>query len=170
MQHEIDVEGATPIQQQAYRLPEARKESVKKELVKMLDQGIVQPSHSPWASPIVLVEKKDGDIRFCIDYRKLNVVSKFDAYPMPRIDEVLESVGSARFISTFDLAKGYWQIPMVKQSQEKTTFTTPYGLFEFCVMPFGLHNAPATFQRMMDEVMRSSMTVESSLEHTSIMS
>lgn len=73
---------------------------------------------------------------------------------MPRVDEVLESVGSAQFISTLDLARGYWQIPMAKQSQEKTAFTTPYGLFEFCVMPFGLQNAPATFQRMMDDVLR----------------
>ena len=165
VQHEIDVEGATPIRQQAYRLPEARKEIVKKELDKMLDQGIVKPSHSPWASPIVLVEKNDGDVRFCVDYRKLNQVSKFDAYPMPRIDEVLESVGSAQFISTLDLAKGYWQIPMADQSQEKTAFTTPYGLFEFRVMPFGLHNAPATFQRM-----KSSVTVANSPEHTLMMS
>ena len=85
---------------------------------------------------------------------------------MPRIDEVLESVGSARFISTLDLVKGYWQIPMADQSQEKTAFTTPYRLFEFRVIPFGLHHAPATFQWMM----KSSTTVESSLEHTSMMS
>ena len=119
----------------------------------MLTQGIIQPSCSPWASTIVLV-KKDSDVCFCMDYRKLNQASKFDAYPMPRIDEVLESVGSAQFISTLDLTREYWQIPMAKQSQEKTVFTTPYGLFEFCVMPFGLHNAPATFQRMMDEILR----------------
>ena len=153
VQHEIDVEGSTPVRQQAYRLPEARKEVVKQELDKMLAQGIVQPSRSPWASPIVLFEKKDGNVRFCVDYRKLNQVSKFDAYPMPRVDEVLESVGSAQFISTLDLVRGYWQIPMSEQSQEKTAFATPYGLFEFCVMPFGLHNAPATFQRMMNEVL-----------------
>ena len=122
---------------------------VKKELDKMLAQGIVQPSRSPWASPIVLVKKKGGNVRFCVDYRKLNLVSKFDAYPMPRVDEVLESVGPARFISTLDLARGYWQIPMSEQSQEKTAFTTP----EFRVMPFGLHNAPATFQRMTNEVL-----------------
>ena len=125
---------------------------VKKELDKMLAQGIVQPSHSPWASPIVLVEKEDGNVCFCVDYRKFNQVSKFDAYTMPRVDEVLESVGSAQFISTLDLVRGYWQIPMLEQSQEKTAFTTPYGVFEFRVMPFGLHNAPATFQWMMNEV------------------
>ena len=98
-----------PIRQQPYRVPVARKEVVKKEIDKMLDMGIIQPSTSPWASPIVLVEKKDGDVRFCVDFRKLKV-SKFDAYPMPRVEEVLESVGAARFISTLDLAKGYWQI------------------------------------------------------------
>ena len=85
----------------------------------MLEMGIIQPSTSPWASPIVLVEKKDGDIRFCVDYRKLNEVSKFDAYPMPRVEEVLENVGAAKFISTLDLAKGYWQIPMAEESREK---------------------------------------------------
>ena len=108
IQHEVRVMDSEPIRQQPYRVPVSRKERVKKEIDKMLEMGIIQPSTSPWASPIVLVEKKDGDIRFCVDYRKLNEVSKFDAYPMPRVEEVLESVGAAKFISTLDLAKGYW--------------------------------------------------------------
>ena len=89
--------------------------------------------------------EKDGDVHFCVDYQKLNHVCKFDAYLMPRINEMLGSIGSAQFISTLNLAKGYWHISMADQQQQKTAFTTPYSLFEFRVMPFGHHNAPATF-------------------------
>ena len=117
----------------------------------MLEAKIIRPSTSPWASPIVLVEKKDGTVRFCVDYRKLNQLAKFDAYPMPRIEEVLDSIGSAMYITTLDLAKGYWQIPL---SKEKSAFTTPFGLYEFEVMPFGSHSAPATFQRMINHVLQ----------------
>ena len=101
----------------------------------MLELGAVQPSSSPWASPVVLVEKKDGDVRFCVDYRKVNQVAKFDAYPMPRVEDVLEEVGPAKYITTLDLARGYWQVPMADESKEKTAFTTPFGLYEFNVMP-----------------------------------
>ena len=119
----------------------------------MLKADVIRPSVSPWASPIVLVTKKDGDVRFCVDYRKLNQVAKFDAYPMPRTEELIDTIGPAEVISTLDLAKGYWQIPMDEGSKEKTAFTTPFGLYEFQVMPFGLHSAPATFQRMMNYVL-----------------
>ena len=130
------------------------RETLKAELDLMSKLDIIQPSRSPWASPVILVEKKDGGLRFCVDYRKLNDVSKFDAYPMPRVEEVLESVGSATIFSMLDLCKGYWQVPMEEKSRGKTAFTTPFGLFEFNVMPFGLHNAPATFQRMMNEALQ----------------
>ena len=100
-----------------------------------MELGAVQPSSSPWASPVVLVEKKDGDVRFCVDYRKVNQVAKFDAYPMPRVEDVLEEVGPAKYITTLDLARGYWQVPMADESKEKTAFTTPFGLYEFNVMP-----------------------------------
>ena len=150
----MDVGDATPIRQHPYRVPLAMREVVKKEIDKMLELGIIQPSASPRASPVVLFEKKDGEVRFCVDYRKLNQVARFDVYPMPRVEEVLETVGPAKFISTLDLARGYWQVPMAEESKEKTAFTTPYGLFEFNVMPFGLHNAPATFQRLMNGVLQ----------------
>ena len=116
---------------------------MKLEIQKMLDAKVIRPSTSPWVSPIVLVDKKDGMIQFCIDYRKVNQVARFDAYPMPRVEEVLDSIGSAKFITTLDLARGYWQIPLAESSKEISAFTTPYGLHKFEVMPFGLHNAPA---------------------------
>ena len=153
-QHVIHVDGVAPIRQKPYRIPYSRREAVQEELQKLLEAGVIRPSTSPWAAPIVPVEKKDGTIRLCVDYRKLNQDTKFDAYPMPQIEEVLDSVGSATIISTLDLAKGYWQIPLAEESKEKTAFTTPYGLYEFEVMPFGLHSAPATFQRMMNHVLR----------------
>ncbi len=120
----------------------------------MLELGVIEPSRSEWCSPIVIVAKKDGTNRFCVDFRKVNAIAKFDAYPMPRVDELLDRLGTARFISTLDLTKGYWQIPLTRRSREKTAFSTPDGLFHFTTMPFGLHGAPAAFQRLMDQVLR----------------
>ncbi len=107
-----------------------------------------------WAPLVVLAPKKDRGVCFCADYRQLNAQATFDAYPMPRMEEIVDSVGAARVMPTLDLAKGYWQIPMSSSSREKTTFVTPFGLYEFEVMPFGQHNTPATFQRLMDHVLR----------------
>ncbi|GFV35106.1 hypothetical protein TNCV_1853231 [Trichonephila clavipes] len=120
----------------------------------MLDEGIVQPSESPWSSPVVLVRKKDGSWRFCVDYRKLNSVTKKDVYPLPRIDDTFDCLKGAKFFSSMDLRPGYWQIEIDEADREKTAFITPEGLYEFKVMPFGLCNAPATFERMMDNFLR----------------
>ena len=117
----------------------------------MQECGIIEPSASKWASPIVLVKKKDGTLRFCVDYRWLNSVSQADAYPMPRVDELIDRLGGARFITTLDLTCGYWQVPV---SPPKTAFTTPFSLYQFNVMPFGLQGAPTTFQRMMDQLLK----------------
>ena len=119
----------------------------------MLDQGVIQPSSSPWASPVVLAKKKDGSLRFCVDYRKLNAVTRKDAYALPRIDDTLDALAGSKWFSTLDLASGYWQVEMHPDDREMTAFSTADGLFEFNVMPFGLCNAPATFQRLMDLIL-----------------
>ena len=114
-------------------------------------EGIIERSSSEWAFPIVLVKKKDGSLWMCVDYRRLNAISHPDAYPMPRVDDMIDALGKAKCI--MDLARGYWQVPGQEESRPLTAFATPYGLFQFWVMPFGLHSAPAMFQRMMDQVL-----------------
>ena len=149
-EHHISTGTAHPIRLPPYRIPHAYREAVQKELREMLDSGIIQRSGSEWAAPIVLVKKKDGSLRLCVDYRRLNAVSQTDAYPMPRIDDLIDRLGKAKYITTLDLTRGYWQVPVAEEDQPKTAFATPFGLFQFRVMPFGLSGAPATFQRMMD--------------------
>ena len=119
----------------------------------MLDEHIVQPSSSPWASPVVLVKKKDETLRFCVDYRRLNALTKKDVYPLPRIDDTLDQLRQARYFLSMYLKSGYWQIEVDERDHEKTAFVTPDGLYEFKVMPFGLCTAPAMFQRVMDTVL-----------------
>ena len=116
----------------------------------MEENGVIEPSSSDWAAPIVLV-KKDGTIRLCVDYRKLNSLSQADAYPMLWIDELIDRLGKDKFVTTLDLTRGYWQVPVAESAREKTGFVTPSGLYQFRMMPFGL---PATFQRMMDKLIR----------------
>ncbi len=154
IQHHIETEPGVVVRSRPYHLPEHTKKVVQSELEAMLEMGVIEESHSDWASPIVLVPKTDGSVRFCVDYRKVNAVSKFDAYPMPRVDELLDRLGTARFYSTLDLTKGYWQIPLSPLSKEKSAFTTPFGLHQFITLPFGLFGAPATFQRLMDKILR----------------
>ncbi len=135
------------------RIPPGRKQMVEQEVEKMLKNDIISPSSGPWASPIVLVSKKDNTVRFCVDYRKLNRATKLDAYPLARIDDCIDALQGAKYFCTLDLASGYWQIKVAESDREKTAFTSHLGLFKFNVMPFGLTNAPATFQRMMDGVL-----------------
>ena len=151
--HSIDTGSHPPIKQPIRRTPFALRKKIDQLVQDMLDQGVVEASQSPWASPIVLVQKKDGGVRFCVDYRKLNRTTKLDEFPLPRIDDILDQLRGSRHFSTLDLASGYWQIAMDSQSKEKTAFTTYSGLFQFRKMPFGLVNAPATFQRLMEVVL-----------------
>ncbi|XP_057195726.1 uncharacterized protein LOC130557734 [Triplophysa rosa] len=154
IQHEIHTAPGVVVRQRPYRVPEARRKAIEEEVQRMLQLGVIEVSRSPWSSPIVMVPKQDGTLRFCNDYRKLNEVSSFDGYPMPRVDELLDRLGRARYISTLDLTKGYWQVPLAADAKEKTAFSTPNGHWQYRVLPFGLHGAPATIQRMMNIILR----------------
>jgi hypothetical protein len=150
VQFSIDTGDAPPIRAGLRRMSPPQREIVETQIVEMLEDGIIEPSYGPWSSPIVLVRKKNGDMRFCIDYRKLNAVTLPDCYPMPLILDALDSLGGAKYFSTLDCQSGYWQIEVDPKDRDKTTFTSHYGMFNFTVLPFGVTNAPAFFQRTMD--------------------
>ena len=147
LSHSINTGDSLPIKQHPRRLPYHYRGEIHKQVNEMLERGVIQPSTSPWASPVVLVKKKDGSYRFCVDYRKLNLVTKQDAHPLPRVDDLLDSLNNNKLFSTLDLRSGYWHVSMTSEDREKTAFITPGGLFEFLRMPYGLSTAPATFSR-----------------------
>jgi hypothetical protein len=153
VEHKIDTGEHPPIYTHPYRVSPIVMTQQGKEIETMLRNGIITPSESPWSSPIVMVVKPDESIRFCVDYRKLNNITRPDRYPLPRIDDTLDSLGQAVWFSTLDLASGYWQINVYPPDREKTAFSTRHGHYEFKVMPFGLRNAPSTFQRLLDRVL-----------------
>ncbi|KAK3745520.1 hypothetical protein QZH41_009917, partial [Actinostola sp. cb2023] len=149
VKHRIKLNDNIPFKQRHRRIPPAQYEEVRQHLKDMLECGVIRESHSPWSSPVVLVRKRDGSLRFCIDFRKLNARTVKDAYSLPRIDEALEAGSS--WYTTLDLKSGYWQIEVDEEDIQKTAFTVgPLGFYECNRMAFGLTNAPATFQRLME--------------------
>ena len=155
IKHFIHMGEAQPICQPVRKVSLCQRQEMQDLLTEMQAKDMIQPSQSPWASPVVLVQKKDGSARFCIDYRKLNSVTRKDAYPIPRIDDTLDTLAGSQWFSILhvDMVSGYWQVEVGVEDRKKTAFCTPNGLFEFKVMPFGLCNGPATFQRLMDLVL-----------------
>ena len=153
IEHDIDVGTAAPIKQHPYRVNPVKRAVLRKEVEYMLLNDIAEPSMSPWSSPCLLVAKADGTFRFCTDYRRVNAVTKPDCYPLPRMDDCIDRVGSAVFVSKFDLLKGYWQIPLTSRAKEISAFVTPDDFLCYRVMAFGMRNAPATFQRLINTVL-----------------
>ena len=149
-QHKIITEDAMPVKHKTRRIPEAWHEEVNRQVQEMLDNHVIRPSSSPWNAPIILVKKKDNSMRFVCDFRGLNNVTKKDSYPLPHIRDVIDKMSGAVYWTTLDAASAYWSIPLAEHDREKTAFSVPRGKFEFNVTPYGLCNAGATYQRMID--------------------
>ena len=182
VQHRIETGDNPPVRQSPRRIPFSVRPQMARMVNEMLGAHVIEESSSPWASPVVLVAKKSGDLRFCVDYRRLNALTSKDVFPLPRIDDILDQLSGKCIFSTLDGRTGYWQIKVHESSREKTAFVTMDGLYEFRVMPFGLCNAPATFQRLMqktlaglsafcsvyiDDVIVFSRSLEEHLDHLS---
>ena len=150
MTHRIITNDAQPVRMKPYRIPHAWDKEVSDQVQQMLDNGIIRPSSSPWNAPVILVKKKDDSMRFVCDFRGLNDVTKKDSYPLPHIRDVIDRNEGAQFWTTLDAASAYWSMPVAEEDKEKTAFSVPRGKFEFNVTPFGLCNAGASYQRMMD--------------------
>lgn len=154
VEHFIDTGDNRPIKQRYYPVSPAMQTIIDEELERMIQEGVIERSSSPWSSPVVMVKKPEGKYRFCVDYRKLNAVTKRDAYPLPYVTQILDRLRDAKYLTSLDLKSAYWQIKVAEKDREKTAFTVPgRGLYQFARMPFGLHNAPATWQRFIDTIL-----------------
>ncbi len=150
LQHDINVENATSIKQHAYRVNVAKRAAMRGEVDYLLKHGLAKPSCSPWSSPCLLVPKSDGTARFCTDYRKVNAVTIPDCFLLPRMEDCIDNLGSARYVSKLDLLKGYWQVPLTSRASDISAFVTPDNFLQYSVMAFRMRNAPATFQRLIN--------------------
>lgn len=153
VEQEIHTGTEAPVKVRLRRHTHNEQQTIDEQVDTMLRDGVIEAGHGAWGFPVVLVKKKDGSARVCIDYRLLNAVTKRDVYPLPRIDDTLDNLHDARHFTSLDLHTGYWQVPVAKKDRDKTGFVTRKGLYRFVRMPFGLANAPGTFQRMMDAVL-----------------
>ena len=152
-QHEIKTGDAAPIKQRPRRIPLKLRDQVEQQKAEMLRDGVIEESTSPWCSPIVMVRKKDGNYRFCVDLRAVNSVTQGMSHPLPRVDDALDTLAGAKYFSSLDMASGYWQVEIAPEDREKTAFTTGKGLHHFKVMAFGLKNAGPTFQKLMELIL-----------------
>ena len=153
IRHDIDVKDAKPIKQHPYRINPIKRALMKKETDCLLQHGFAKPSSSAWSSPCLLEAKSDGSSRFVTDFRKVNSATVPNSYPLPRMEDCVDNVGKANYVSKLDLLKGYWQVPLTERASEISAFVTPDQFLQYNVMAFGLCNAPATFQRLVNQVL-----------------
>ena len=150
--HDVIVEDSKPIKQHPYRMNPLKQKYLQDEVKYLLENDFIEPSQSNYSSPCILVPKSNGTYRMCTDYRKVNSVTKTDSFPIPRIDDCIDKVGNSKYVTKFDLLKGFWQVPLTDRAKEVSAFATPNGLYQSKVMPFGMKNSPATFQRLVNNV------------------
>ena len=150
--HDVIVEDSKPIKQHPYRMNPLKRKYLQDEVKYLLENDFIEPSQSNYSSPCILVPKSNGTYRMCTDYRKVNSVTKTDSFPIPRIDDCIDKVGNSKYVTKFDLLKGFWQVPLTDRAKEVSAFATPNGLYQYKVMPFGMKNSPATFQRLLNNV------------------
>ena len=150
----IDVGNNIPLKIRAYRTPLNKRKIIDKAIDEMLEAKVIERSQSPWSFPLVVVKKKDGSDRMCVDFRTLNKIGKPISFPLPLIDDILSLLGDAKYFTALVLKSGYWHVKLEEDSKENTAFACHRGLFQFNVMPFGLSNAPAVFQELMNIVLQ----------------
>jgi len=153
LEYRIDTGDRRPIRQPLRRHPFQHLEAIDRQVDEMRQHDIVEPAASPWASNVVLVKKKDGSLRFCVDYRRMNAITYKDSYPLPHIDNYLSALSGSSWFTTLDLRSGYYNIPVAEQDRDKSAFVTRRGCYRYTVMPFGMTCAPSVFQRLMDCVL-----------------